>query len=258
MMDDLKITYIGGPTAILEWGGIRMLTDPTFDPPGQYENGPVTLRKLTGPALPMDSVGPIDMVLLSHDHHFENLDRLGRKFLSRAGRVLTTVAGAERLGNKAIGLENWEQFEIHSPDGRMLWISGIPARHGPVGGDRGPVTGFGLCFADNPREVLYVSGDTVWYEELSRLPAHFDIRVAMLFMGAAQVVAGGPHLTMTASEGVKAALAFPDAIIVPLHFEGWAHFTESREMIQSTFVDAGLEHRVLWPESGSTVMPLAA
>ncbi len=49
-MDTLKITLIGGPTALLEIGGLRVLTDPTFDPPGSY-TGAVTLTKLTGPAL---------------------------------------------------------------------------------------------------------------------------------------------------------------------------------------------------------------
>ena len=30
----LHVTYIGGPTALLELGGLRLLTDPTFDPAG--------------------------------------------------------------------------------------------------------------------------------------------------------------------------------------------------------------------------------
>ena len=30
----LQLTYIGGPTALLELGGLRLLTDPTFDPAG--------------------------------------------------------------------------------------------------------------------------------------------------------------------------------------------------------------------------------
>jgi L-ascorbate metabolism protein UlaG (beta-lactamase superfamily) len=43
----LKITYIGGPTALLELGGLRLLTDPTFDPAEEvYPTGLYTLRKL--------------------------------------------------------------------------------------------------------------------------------------------------------------------------------------------------------------------
>jgi len=30
------LTLIGGPTVLIELDGLRMLTDPTFDPPGHY------------------------------------------------------------------------------------------------------------------------------------------------------------------------------------------------------------------------------
>jgi L-ascorbate metabolism protein UlaG (beta-lactamase superfamily) len=54
----------GGPTALLELGGLRLLTDPTFDPPGgEYTTGPVTLRKLAAPALSADALGRLDPAL---------------------------------------------------------------------------------------------------------------------------------------------------------------------------------------------------
>ena len=89
---------VGGPTAVLEYAGLRLLTDPTFDPPGEQAGG---LTKLTGPAVSADDVGAIDAVLLSHDQHADNLDVSGRAFLARAGRTLTTPLGAERLGGNA-------------------------------------------------------------------------------------------------------------------------------------------------------------
>ena len=49
-LNSLLLTYIGGPTALLEFGGARFLTDPTFDPAdGEYLTGPVTLHKLSAP-----------------------------------------------------------------------------------------------------------------------------------------------------------------------------------------------------------------
>jgi len=50
-MNSLRITLIGGPTALIEIDGFRLLTDPTFDPPGSYQLPHVKLEKLTGPAL---------------------------------------------------------------------------------------------------------------------------------------------------------------------------------------------------------------
>lgn len=55
----LTATYIGGPTALFKWNGVRFLTDPTFDPAGgKYVNGPVTLEKIAGPAVSAESLGP--------------------------------------------------------------------------------------------------------------------------------------------------------------------------------------------------------
>ena len=87
----------------------------------------------------------------------------------------------------------------------------------------------------------------MWYEDLREIGRRFSIRVALLFMGAARVAAVGPwHLTLTASEGVEAARALEEATIVPLHYEGWAHFSESREDIERAFGGAGLSHRLRW------------
>jgi len=249
----LKITYIGGPTAVFEWGGFCLLTDPAFDPPGgEYKTGPVVLRKTAGPALSPESLAHIDVVLLSHDHHYDNLDHSGRKFVEGAKQVLTTPAGAERLGGQATGLANWQSIDVPAAD-RVLRITGTPARHGPAHRDRGPVTGFVLAFTDALDQAVYISGDTVWYEGVAEVARRFDVRAAVLFMGAAQVRAVGPEaLTMTAEDGIQAARAFSRATIVPLHYEGWAHFTESREVIARAFNNAGIGPRVRWMELGAT------
>jgi L-ascorbate metabolism protein UlaG (beta-lactamase superfamily) len=60
----------------VEWAGFRLLTDPTLDPAGsEYVTPAYTLRKTAGPAAAADSLLPLDAVLLSHDHHFDNLDQ---------------------------------------------------------------------------------------------------------------------------------------------------------------------------------------
>jgi len=45
----LTVTYIGGPTALIELGGLRLLIDPTFDPAGsEYRTAAYVLRKTQG------------------------------------------------------------------------------------------------------------------------------------------------------------------------------------------------------------------
>ena len=255
----VRVTYFGGPTILLEVGGLRLLTDPTFDPAGSEYTTPVyTLRKTQSPAISVDEIGPIDAVLLSHDHHFDNLDRAGRALLADAGRVITTVAGAERLGPPAIGITPWHSMEIATPNGGRLRITGTPARHGPADGDRGPVTGFILALDDRPDDAIYISGDTVWYDGVADVARRFQVRLAVRFTGAARVREVGPaHLTLAAEESRAIADAFPDALIVPVHYEGWGHFSEGRAQIERAFAYAGAASRVRWVEAGKpTDLPL--
>src|SRR5215468_2252229 len=106
LASNIKLTLIGGPTVLIEYDGLRILTDPTFDPPGEYQglHSPVKHVKTTAPALSIEQVGRLDAILLSHDHHFDNLDNSGRTLLPKAGVTYTTNSGAERLGGNAIGI----------------------------------------------------------------------------------------------------------------------------------------------------------
>ena len=85
---------------LIEAAGRRLLTDPTFDPPGgAYRFGWGTgSRKTAGPAIAAAALPPIDAVLLTHDHHGDNLDPSGRALLPAARAVVTTTSGARRLG----------------------------------------------------------------------------------------------------------------------------------------------------------------
>jgi L-ascorbate metabolism protein UlaG (beta-lactamase superfamily) len=248
----LAALYIGGPTALFEWGGFRFLTDPTFDPPGEeYKTGPVILEKVTGPAVPWGSLGRVDLILLSHDHHFDNLDRAGRAYLPHANRVITTREGAKRLGGDAIGLSPWESVDIAGRNGQLLHVTGTPAQHGPAHLNRGAVTGFVVATAARPDDAIYFSGDTVWFDGITEVARRFPVRTAIFFMGAARVPAVGSFaLTMTAEDGVQAARAFSNATIIPIHYEDWKHFSESREVIAAAFAAGGISERVRWMERG--------
>lgn len=242
---DLAITFINGPTALLELGGLALLTDPTFDPAGTDYPTPVyTLHKTTAPALARDALPPLGAVLLSHDHHLDNLDHAGRALLASARVVYTTVAGAERLGGNAVGLGPGQVVQLGG-----IRVTATPGRHGPPGGDRGPVIGFVLQHPESP--TVYVSGDTVWYDEIEAINRQIPIGIACLNMGAARVQVAGPHpLTFTAEEGVALARAWPATTIVPLHFDGWEHFSEGRKEIEQCFEASGLAHRLAWCPPG--------
>jgi L-ascorbate metabolism protein UlaG (beta-lactamase superfamily) len=250
-MNPLRITLVGGPTALIELDGFRILTDPTFDGPGAYQLPHVKLEKLTGPALSAEAVGAVDVVLLSHDQHSDNLDHSGKDFLQRAGRVLTTVAGAKRLGGRVEGLAPWATTELIGKDGASLTITATPARHGPAGIEplSGDVIGFVVTSARAGSRPIYISGDTVWFDGVAEVARRFRAGVVLPFAGAAQT--RGPfHLTMDTNDTIETARAFPDAVIVPLHTDGWAHFRQNGNDLRATFDTLGFGARLKLLEPG--------
>ena len=88
-------------------------------------------RKLAGPAIAAADLGPIDAVLLTHEHHGDNLDAAGRALLPAAGTVVTTVSGAARLGGSARGLRPWQATRLEAPERPAIEITATPCRHGP-------------------------------------------------------------------------------------------------------------------------------
>lgn len=252
-MTSLHITLIGGPTALIEVGGFRLLTDPTFDAPGEYKLPHVTLEKLSSPSLGPDRLGPIDAVLLSHDQHSDNLDNSGRDFLKTASRVLTTAAGAKRLGGNAEGLTPWGSTTLTRPDGGLLTITATPARHGPAGIEplSGDVIGFVISMADSSFRPIYITGDTVWYDGVADVARRFNAGVVLPFAGAAQT--RGPfHLTMDTNDVIETARAFPDATIVPVHHDGWKHFRQNGNDLKISFDTLGFGSRLKLLEPGMT------
>jgi L-ascorbate metabolism protein UlaG (beta-lactamase superfamily) len=255
----LSITLIGGPTALLEIDGFRLLTDPTFDGPGSYKLPHVKLEKLEGPAMSADAVGEIDAVLLSHDQHSDNLDHSGKDFLVKAKRVLTTEAGAKRLGGHAEGLAPWGAVELKKGD-RSLTITATPARHGPAGIEplSGDVIGFVVVSNKPGSRPIYISGDTTWFDGVAEVARRFKAGVVLPFAGAAQT--RGPfHLTMDTNDTIETARAFPDAVIVPVHTDGWAHFRQSAKDLRLTFDALGFGKRLTLLQPGvATVIELPA
>ncbi|WP_225728758.1 MULTISPECIES: MBL fold metallo-hydrolase [unclassified Nocardia] len=241
----LTALHIGGPTLRFEYGGLTWLTDPTFDEPRDYQGGS-RLHKLTGPAVPVDEIGPVDVVLLSHDQHADNLDESGREFLGAVETVLSTPEAAGRM-NGVRGLANWESVRLG--DVTVTWV---PALHGPEGCEplTGTVTGFVLQADGQP--TVYVSGDNASVDLVRQIAERFErIDIAILNVGAANVGRFGDiDLTLNGRTAVEAAELLGDAAIIAIHAEGWAHFSESLDYLERNFGYAGRATQLHVPPLG--------
>ncbi len=253
----VAVRLVGGPTAVLELGGARFLTDPTFSPPGAYPAAPGrTLTKLEGPAVAVADVGPVDAVLLSHDQHVDNLDPAGRAYVASAAQTFSTATAAQRLAGHVTGLAAWQVTTFVAHNGRTFSITAVPAQHGPDGTEpiTGPVTGFLLASDGLP--TVYISGDNASLAVVGELATRARVDVAILFVGAAKSprLLGDALLTLDSDGAAAAAKLLPDAEIVPVHFRGWGHFTQGGDAIRASFATAGLGARLHVLAPGETVV----
>jgi L-ascorbate metabolism protein UlaG (beta-lactamase superfamily) len=231
----VTVTYVGGPTVLLEYAGLTILTDPTFDAPQEYERpGSTTLVKTHGPALDVAALPPVHLILLSHHDHRDNLDEAGLALVRSGIPTLTTPLAATELGLPHVrGLEPWEATAR-----RGFSVTAVPASHGP-GDAAGPVTGFVLEAPGAP--TVYVSGDNSELDVVDEIAARFaPIDVAVLFAGAARVPRIDAALTLTSVDAVAATRMLGARAVVGVHTEDWRHFSESRADLEAAFAAAGI------------------
>lgn len=255
--EQFPVRVLGGPTALFDYGGLRFLTDPTFDAPGDYPAPPGPLLTKTAPSAGNPTeLGPVDVVLLSHDEHADNLDRSGRALLADVPLTLTTPGGGKRLGGKATGLADWESVELDRPGGGTVTVTGVPAVHGPgpreeVEAFTGQVVGFVLTGDGLP--TVYVSGDNASLDAVRETADRFGpVDTAVLFAGAPRfpVLFAGEPLVLDSATAAEAARILGARRVVPVHYDSWAHFTEGHDELQAAFAAAGLADRLDWGHRG--------
>ena len=213
--------------------GWRILTDPTFDAPGRtYKFGwGTSSRKTTGPAIAAADIGPIDAVLLTHEHHADNLDDAGRSLLPSADVVLTTQSGARRLGPNSRGMDDWSTTQLEATGKPTITVTATPCRHGPPGSHPivGDVIGFALTWDGQEHGAVWISGDTVLYDGVRHVAERIDVGTAIVHLGSVHFPITGPvKYTMTAKDAIELCQLLRPHTVLPVHYEGWSHFKQGR------------------------------
>jgi L-ascorbate metabolism protein UlaG (beta-lactamase superfamily) len=254
------IGVVGGPTVVIDYGGTRFVTDPTFDQPSDYG----AMRKLLPPAVSAADVGVVDAVLLSHDDHNDNFDIAGRLWAATVPAIVTGPGAGERLG--AIGLSSWQTTRFARRDGvGDITVTAVPAVHGPLDGTRdasghvnAEVTGFVLQADGLP--TVYISGDNASIVPAIQIAERFpSIDVAVLFAGASRLPAKnqGRPLTLTGPRAADVAAVLNAPQVVIAHIEGWSIYSETLDDVRSAFAEAGITSRLITATAGDWALPTA-
>lgn len=173
-----SLTWIGHSTFVLRLGGKLIATDPVWSP----KLG--TVRRLVPPGVPLERVGTIDLVLVSHNHY----DHLDMPTLRRIGPGATYVVplGNGALLKKAglsrvVELDWWQSVDVES-----LTITLVPSRHWSMRTpwDRNDTLWGGFVIR-SPEGVAYHSGDTAFFDGFREIGEKLGpIDWAMLPIGA--------------------------------------------------------------------------
>lgn len=260
----VSVTHISTATVILDINGVKLLTDPVFDQgpleyelpqrilkslPSHIDPSTVGMSRTGGPALKLSQLPHIDGILLSHEDHVDNLDTTGRQLLN-GRKVITTLDGKKHLLPRpdVYGLRPWESMDI-SFGGEKFHITATPCVHVP--GDE--CTGFILDHASfgstgGLPNVIYFSGDTINHPELLKIREKWHVSIALMSLGGARMLEamGALNITMDGKQASQLARDLKVDIIVPMHYEDWAHFKEGGDELARVFAEEGMTDKVCW------------
>jgi L-ascorbate metabolism protein UlaG (beta-lactamase superfamily) len=225
-----SLLFIGTATTLIRYAGFTVLTDPNFLHRGQraYLGRGLWSKRRTEPAVAVDDLPPLDLVVLSHLHG-DHFDRIARHGLDHGVPVATTPQAGRRLtrwGFAPRPLQTWQSTEL-TRDGNTLRVTALPGRHarGPAQRLLPPVMGSLLEFSGPGRRPLrlYLSGDTLFYDGLRAIRDRYgDIDVGVLHLGGTKIL--GMTVTMDGRQGVDLLQLLQPDTAVGVHFDDYGVF----------------------------------
>lgn len=222
----LRLTWMGHSSVLAEIDGRRVLFDPVWGErcsPFPFV-GP---RRLHPVPLPLAALGPVDVVVISHDH-YDHLDLPTIKALAGTDTVFAVPLGVgahlEHWGVSPDRLRELDWHEATRVGG--LTLTATPARHFCGRALRNTQHTLWASWAVAGEEHrIYHSGDTGYFDGFRQIGAdHGPFDATMIQIGAYSEF--WPDIHMTPEEGVRAHLDLqgnaPSGVLLPIH---WGTFT---------------------------------
>ena len=259
-MEHGSVYFIGTATILFRYAGFTILTDPNFLHKGQkaHIGYGLSTKRVTEPAINMDQLPPLDLIVLSHMHE-DHFDRTVQRKLDKMLPIVTNPKAADALRKKGFSrvyaVNPWESLTVVKGNA-TLTITAMPARHapGPLNFLMPTVMGSILEFQSasySTRLCLYISGDTLLYKGLREIPQRYPrIDLALLHLGGTKVM--GIMLTMDGKQGAQALKLIAPEIAIPVHFDDYTVFKSPLDDFKKAVQAAGLENKVKYLPHGET------
>jgi L-ascorbate metabolism protein UlaG (beta-lactamase superfamily) len=218
---DLAVTWFGHSSALLEVDGRRVLVDPVWSE--RVSPSPlVGPRRLHEPPTPIDSLPPVDAVLISHDH-YDHLDLPTVRALVREQSAPFVVPTGVGVHLRGWGVPEDRIVELGWDDATTvagLTLTCTEARHFSGRFFARDTTLWASWAIAGPRHRVYFGGDTGYTPAFAGIGARlgpFDL--TLLPIGAYNDA--WEHMHMTPEEALRAHGDVGGRVLVPVH---WATF----------------------------------
>lgn len=212
-----RMQWLGHAGFLIEWQGRRILLDPNVSPWCT-----VSRRRQELPAA-IESLGPIDAVLISHGH-FDHLDLPTLARLRRVAAVLLPFGSEDYLTtatwqDMAVPMKVGDRWSPRGDHGDDLEVIAETVQHNgnrwhPFHGRNGA-----LSYVIRWRgETLYFAGDSGFGPHFAAIGRAHGPRVAILPIGAYAPRFPLARYHLSPEEAVEAARQLGVEILVPAHF----------------------------------------
>ncbi|WLW50668.1 MBL fold metallo-hydrolase [Streptomyces sp. YU58] len=257
----LRVTWLGHSSVLAEIDGHRVLFDPVWGErcsPFAFA-GPKRLHPVP---VPLAALGPVDVVVISHDH-YDHLDLPTIRALAGTDTLFAVPLGVgahlEHWGVSPDRLRELDWNETTKVGG--LTLTATPARHFCGRGLRNTQhTLWASWVVAGDEHRIYHSGDTGYFEGFKDIGAeHGPFDATMIQIGAYSEF--WPDIHMTPEEGVRAHLDLqggrPHGVLLPIHWGTFNLATHAWAEPGEWTMDAGEEkgQAVASPRPGEPFEP---
>jgi L-ascorbate metabolism protein UlaG (beta-lactamase superfamily) len=273
-----SLFFIGNATVLIKCAGFTILTDPTFI--HMHEKVPLgyglETTRLTNPAMEINQLPPLDLVLLSH-FHGDHFDQVAIRELDKSLPIVSNSHAVDELSIRGFTntkkLDTWENITFTKKDNNNndieLQITATPGRHGPfpvamflpkvmgsildfkIKGYRNDSNSNNNSHNNNQLFRIYITGDTMVFDDIKEIPKRYpDIDLALLHLGGTTIM--GILLTMDAKEGLEMFNIINPKKAIPIHYNDYDVFKSSIEDFKTKVKEAGIEDHVFYLKHGET------
>ena len=273
-----SVFFIGNATVLIKYAGFTILTDPTFI--HMHEKVPLgyglDTTRLTNPAMEINQLPPLDLVLLSH-FHGDHFDQVAIRELDKLLPIVSNSHAVDELSIRGFTntkkLDTWENITFTKKDNNNndveLQITAMPGRHGPfpvamflpkvmgsildfkIKGYRNDSNSNNNSHNNNQLFRIYITGDTMVFDEIKEIPKRYpNVDLALLHLGGTTIM--GIMLTMDAKEGLEMFNIIKPKKAIPIHYNDYDVFKSPIEDFQAKVKEAGIEDHVFYLKHGET------